>query len=653
MIVQENSGDHVSGVDASLVSTYNDRIRPLLDAIDKLRNLNVMQEGIQLPTIVVVGDQSSGKSSVLESLAGISLPRGDGICTRVPLVIRLQNHAQSDSNLQLEYLTKVVPTDESNVAKAINQATDEIAGNGKGISHTPLTLVVKKNGVPDLTMIDLPGITRVPVHGQPEDIYEQISDIIMEYIKPEESIILNVLSATVDFPTCESIRMSQLVDKTGERTLAVVTKSDKAPDGLHDKVMANDVKIGLGYVCVRNRIGDESYEEARKKESKLFQVHPLLRNIDKSMVGVPVLAERLVQIQANIISKCLPDIVKKINTKLTANVSELNNLPRRLSSVAEVITIFMRIVGLFRESLKKLLVRGEFDEYPDDKSMHCTARLAEMLDKFSEEIKLSSSIDSSEKFLMAEIEVLEETKAIALPNFLPRSAFEALLHLKIKAIAEMPANFIAQVWDYVETVVIAVVGHHCEKYSQFQSHMTIAARNLISSVKEKSSERVLEIVEMEKLAGYTCDPEYLAEWKKHLAYSGNLNQNNSVVNLGIFGNINTSHLMNYPVGIKSEAFDLKCRVTAYWKVVLKRMVDCIALQLLLSIQRFANGEMEEEIVSEVMDTKEGGIERLLIEMPSVAVKRERLHKSLSILKESRAVLAKIMDKTAVPNDSSI
>ncbi|KAK1379717.1 hypothetical protein POM88_026461 [Heracleum sosnowskyi] len=117
-----------------------------------------MQEGIQLPTIVVVGDQSSGKSSVLESLAGISLPRGDGICTRVPLVIRLQNHAQSDSHLQLEYLTKVVPTDESNVAKAINLDTDEIAGNGKGISHTPLTLVVKKNGVPDLTMIDLPGM---------------------------------------------------------------------------------------------------------------------------------------------------------------------------------------------------------------------------------------------------------------------------------------------------------------------------------------------------------------------------------------------------------------------------------------------------------------------------------------------------------------
>ncbi|KAL3652686.1 putative dynamin-related protein 4A [Castilleja foliolosa] len=85
---------------APIISSYNDRIRPLLDAIDRLRNLKIMQEGIQLPTIVVVGDQSSGKSSVLESLAGISLPRGQGICTRVPLVM-LQNHSNPDPELFL------------------------------------------------------------------------------------------------------------------------------------------------------------------------------------------------------------------------------------------------------------------------------------------------------------------------------------------------------------------------------------------------------------------------------------------------------------------------------------------------------------------------------------------------------------------------
>ncbi|XVF30396.1 hypothetical protein REPUB_Repub16aG0053600 [Reevesia pubescens] len=77
-----------AAINAPILSTYNDRIRPLLEVVDRLRNLMVMKEGIELPTIVVVGDQSSGKSSVLESLASINLPRGQGICTRVPLIMR-------------------------------------------------------------------------------------------------------------------------------------------------------------------------------------------------------------------------------------------------------------------------------------------------------------------------------------------------------------------------------------------------------------------------------------------------------------------------------------------------------------------------------------------------------------------------------------
>jgi GTP-binding protein EngB required for normal cell division len=265
-----------------------------------LRRLNIEKEGIQLPTIVVVGDQSSGKSSVLESLAGISLPRGQGICTRVPLVMRLQNHPLPHPELLLEFNGNTVITEEAHVSDAINIATEEIAGSAKGISNTPLTLVVKKNGVPDLTMVDLPGVTRVPVHGQPDNIYDQIKDIIMEYITPEDSIILNVLPGTVDFTTCESIRLSQTVDKTGLRTLAVVTKADKSPEGLFEKVTADDVNIGLGYVCVRNRIGDESFEEARLEEQKLFESHSLLSKIDKSIVGIPVLAQKLVEVQAKI-----------------------------------------------------------------------------------------------------------------------------------------------------------------------------------------------------------------------------------------------------------------------------------------------------------------------------------------------------------------
>ncbi|CAD6202984.1 unnamed protein product [Miscanthus lutarioriparius] len=176
--------------------------------------------------------------------------------------MRLQDNPSMDSpKLQLEYSNgRVVTTIESNVVDAINSATVEIAGSGKGISDAPITLIVRKRGVPDLTLIDLLGIMRVPVQGQPVDINDQVAKIIKEYIAPKESIILDVLSATVDFPTCESIHMSQQVDHTRERTLAMVTKVDKAPKGLLEKVTMDDVHTGLGYVCVHNRIGDETYD---------------------------------------------------------------------------------------------------------------------------------------------------------------------------------------------------------------------------------------------------------------------------------------------------------------------------------------------------------------------------------------------------------
>uniref|UniRef100_A0A2N9G255 Dynamin-type G domain-containing protein n=1 Tax=Fagus sylvatica TaxID=28930 RepID=A0A2N9G255_FAGSY len=644
---------------APIIAFYNDRIRPLLDAVDSLRDLMITKEDIQLPTIVVVGDQSSGKSSVLESLAGINLPRGLGICTRVPLIMRLQHQPLPQPELVLKFKGKVVKTDEEHV---------------------------RKNGVPDLTMVDLPGITRVPVHGQPEDIYDQIRKIIMEYITPEESIILNVLSATVDFTTCESIRMSQMVDKSGERTLAVVTKSDKAPEGLLEKVTADDVNIGLGYVCVRNRIGDESYEEGRVEEAKLFETHPMLSKIDKSMVGVPVLAQKLVQIQAESIAKNLPEIVKSINEKLNLNVAELKGMPKKMSSLSEAITVFMQIIGSAKESLRKILLRGEFDEYPDEKKMHCTARLVELLDQYSDELHTNAESNPEKNFLMEEIMVLEETKGIWLPNFLPRTAFLTVHQRKVNGISSIPTSFAEKVWNYVEEVVISVIMRHSDKYHQLQLPFRRAGQNLIAKMKERSVDWVMEIVEMEKLTDYTCNPEYLSDWNKRMSYQHSFLKAvlpaeewpsfskavlpkeewpsvpmgamavDSFSKLGLpyeewssfskvwpegFGKIEVEKLRQFR-HVLPQAFDMKMRMTAYWKIVLRRLVDCMALHLQLSVSKLVNKEFEKEIVDELMGAS-GGIERMLDESPSVNAKRLKINKSIELLQKSKEVVAKIMD----------
>ncbi|KAJ4968546.1 hypothetical protein NE237_015247 [Protea cynaroides] len=652
-MVSLDLGNHNGGVaeftqatSVPLYVTYNDRIRPLLDTVDKLRELKVMEEGIELPTIVVVGDQSSGKSSVLESLAGISLPRGNGICTRVPLIMRLQQHSSPEPELHLEYNNQVVHTDEVHVTQDIEDATIEIAGDSKGISNSPLTLVVKKKGVPDLTMVDLPGITRVPVRGQPEDIYEQVSEIIMEYITPKESIILNVLSATVDFPTCESIRMSQRVDKFGERTLAVVTKADQAPEGLLEKVTADDVNIGLGYVCVRNRIGEESYEQARKEEARLFESHHLLSRINKSIVGIPVLAQKLVQIQATSLANCLPGIVKKINDKLSVNVSELNKLPKHLANEADAMTAFMHILGSTRESLKKTLIRGEFDEYPDEKEMHGTARMADLLNNYSKDLHQRSK-DVGEKFLMEEIKVLEEAKGIELPNFLPRTAFLSILQRRVKEISDIPVDYVETLWYYIEAVVVFVLMNHSTGYPQLQSCAKRAAQNLIAKMKDQSVDRVMEMVEMEKLADYTCNPEYMSKWSKLMEQQPSFKQNlwyNDKLEIEGVGEVEVEHLREYNTALLEKAFDMRMRITAYWETVLQRLVDNLALHLVFCVQKLMNGEMEKEIVIELMGPNGAGIERLLEESPSVFTKRERLNLSIKKLRESKEVVGKIIDR---------
>ncbi|KAG9133251.1 hypothetical protein Leryth_020750 [Lithospermum erythrorhizon] len=505
---------------------------------------------------------------------------------------------------------------------AINLATEEIAGSGKGISNTPLTLIVKKNGVPDLKMVDLPGITRVPVRGQLEDIYEQISSIMMEYITPKESIILNVLSASVDFTTCESIRMSQKVDKTGERMLVVVTKADKAPEGLLEKITTDDVHIGLGYVCVRNRIGTESYAEAREEEERLFESHHSLSRIPRSMIGIPILAQKLVQIQANIISQCLPDIARKINDKLDANVSYVNKLHR----------ICPRLMILWQHWLAEML-----NNYSDQLQANCVEN------------------ESKDNFLMEEIRVLEEAKGIGLTNFLPRPAFLTILQRKVNFISTMPVAFVDKVWIYMEGIVLLNLMRHSNSYPQFLCSTRRSAKNLIAKKLEQSKEWVLETIAMERLANYTCNPEYDATCNKIMAQQHAVMEilkdptKNPNVTLDGYENVDIGHLRNH-LGDIQQAFDMKMRMTAYWKIVLRRLVDAMALHLLHSIHNLVNGELEKEIVAELMSPHGGGIERILEESPALSDKRIRLKRSIKLLKKSKDLVSNIMDKVASYGD---
>ncbi|CAF3825803.1 unnamed protein product [Rotaria sp. Silwood1] len=164
----------------------SDESRGLLLAIDKMCEF-LHGEKVTLSEIVVVGDQSVGKSSVLKAISGIQLPRAQNICTRCPLELRMKTvqdkeYATIRGSVGLTSETRI--DDLTKIADEVTRLTSEIAGKGVNVSSNPIYLTVYKRDIMyDLTLIDLPGITRNALPGQAENIHEQILNLINKYIE--------------------------------------------------------------------------------------------------------------------------------------------------------------------------------------------------------------------------------------------------------------------------------------------------------------------------------------------------------------------------------------------------------------------------------------------------------------------------------------
>ena len=184
----------------------------------------------ELPTIVVIGAQSSGKSSVLEGLVGKDfLPRGKDIVTRRPLILQL-NMLPGDS-VEPDYAVfmhrqDVKYTDFQQVKREIELDTERVAGKGKAISKVPILLSVFSKSLLPLTMVDLPGITKIPVGDQPADIEQQIKSMILEYALRPHALLLAITPANTDLANSDALKLTRQVDPTGSRTIGVLTKID-------------------------------------------------------------------------------------------------------------------------------------------------------------------------------------------------------------------------------------------------------------------------------------------------------------------------------------------------------------------------------------------------------------------------------------------
>lgn len=330
-----------------------------------------LQQYINLPRIAVLGQQSAGKSSVLESIVGLDfLPRGDGVVTRRPLELRL-NHIQ-DNSKPWAIFSEEIPgkkwTNFQEVREQINALTDKVCGNNKGIVDKPIVLNVYSHTCPDLTLIDLPGITRIPIAGQPDNIEKITRAMAHRYVSDSRTIILCVVPANADMTTSDGLQMARQLDAKGIRTIGVITKIDIMDRGTNAKrmIMNQEVSLRLGFVGVKNRAQEDivnqiSVKEAIEKEQMYFNTHPVYSTMPQGMLGCDVLTTKLTRILFTHIKHNLPEIIREIRAKLSETEEELKDLgPPLPSSQADKMHVLWNMITEFVQTYKNQ-IQGKYD----------------------------------------------------------------------------------------------------------------------------------------------------------------------------------------------------------------------------------------------------------------------------------------------------
>ncbi|XP_027081318.1 dynamin-related protein 3A-like isoform X2 [Coffea arabica] len=324
---------------------------------------------LKLPQVAVVGGQSSGKSSVLEALVRRDfLPRGCDICTRCPLVLQLENRpslpGDEDDGLEwgeFRHLPGRKFYDFSEICREIQVETEREAGLNKGVSDKEIRLKVSSPNVLNITLIDLPGITKVPVGDQPNDIEARIREIINSYIRQETCIILAVTPANSDLATSDALKMAREVDPAGSRTIGVITKLDIMDRGTDARkfLLGTIIPLRLGYVGVINRSQEDinknrSIASALAYEEQFFRDNPVYNGL-KNSCGIQHLARKLNQVLEQHIRVVLPNLRKELNNQFVTVAKEGHALGEVMESKTEQGAILLNILTKYCEAFSAMV----------------------------------------------------------------------------------------------------------------------------------------------------------------------------------------------------------------------------------------------------------------------------------------------------------
>ncbi|KAH1596715.1 hypothetical protein KXX34_009653 [Aspergillus fumigatus] len=397
--IQLDHGQVRSGL--GLVSS---RTSERLNQVDRIR-ANGVGDHIALPQLVVCGDQSAGKSSVLEGISGIPFPRQDGVCTRFATEIILRhepNHRRNTATI-LPHISRTEEekaklsafrrevSDLAQLPGIIEEAARLMGVQGMNdLADAPtfaadvLRLEIVGDTGLHLTLVDLPGLISV---SENDDDVQLVGDLVNSYLENSRSIILAVVPASSDVDTQSIIQRARRFDKDGFRTVGIITKPDLINDGTEGRIakLANNAdrtKLRLGFFLVKNPRPIDlekgmTTAERRKVEAEFFAHPPWNKlGLDPSRVGIDNLRIFMQDLLDRHIERELPKVRKDVAQLLHDINKELMDLGDPRTSPAQIRMYLTRIATDF-QNLVQAGVEGTygnrdsfFHEIDDERDCH-------------------------------------------------------------------------------------------------------------------------------------------------------------------------------------------------------------------------------------------------------------------------------------------
>uniref|UniRef100_H2MTH7 Interferon-induced GTP-binding protein Mx n=1 Tax=Oryzias latipes TaxID=8090 RepID=H2MTH7_ORYLA len=485
---------------------------PLVNRLQDAFSAIGQNASLDLPQIAVVGGQSAGKSSVLENFVGRDfLPRGSGIVTRRPLVLQLVTCPTEYAEFLHCKGKKFTDFDE--VRQEIEAETDRITGHNKGISPPPVPLpddmfmdgpfvmsLVFAPAVLNLTLVDLPGMTKVPVGDQPPDIEQQIKDMLLQFVTKDNCLLLAVSPANSDLANSDALKIAKEVDPQGLRTIGVITKLDLMDEGTDARDILENKLLPLrrGYIGVVNRSqkdidGKKDITAALQAERKFFLSHPAYRHLADRM-GTAYLQKILNQQLTNHIRDTLPGLRSKLQSQLLSiekEVEEYKNF--RPDDPSRKTKALLQMVQQFAVDFEKR-IEGSGDQV-DTYELSGGAKINRIFhERFPFEMV---KLESDEKTLRKEISyAIKNIHGIRTGLFTPDMAFETIVKRQIGQIKEPCQKCV----DMVIGELVNTVRQCTQKLAQYPMLREEMERIVTQHIRDRESrtkDQVLLLIDIE------------------------------------------------------------------------------------------------------------------------------------------------------------